>query len=94
MRRFRPFVERGAVGGRRRIAGNNHGEAFALGPTFSYNPGAGILLNAHWVYEVFTYNRKKATRYGSGRRCVFKSARRLAWFPPVNRTRRRQCYAA
>ena len=59
MRRFRPFVERGAVGGRRRIAANNHGEAFALGPTISYNPGADILLNARWVHEVFTYNRKQ-----------------------------------
>jgi hypothetical protein len=37
----------------------NHGEAFALGPTISYNPSADILLNAHWVHELFAYNRKQ-----------------------------------
>jgi hypothetical protein len=37
----------------------NHGEAFALGPVVSYNPASNVFLNAHWVHELFTYNRKQ-----------------------------------
>ena len=37
----------------------NHGEAFALGPVVSYNPAANVFLNAHWVHDLFTYNRKQ-----------------------------------
>jgi hypothetical protein len=37
----------------------NRGQAFALGPTVSYNPTDDLLLNAHWVHELFSYNRKQ-----------------------------------
>jgi hypothetical protein len=37
----------------------NRGETFALGPTISYNPTENVFLNAHWVHEVFSYNRKQ-----------------------------------
>ena len=37
----------------------NRGETFALGPTISYNPTEDVFLNAHWVHEVFSYNRKQ-----------------------------------
>jgi hypothetical protein len=37
----------------------NRGETFALGPTISFNPTENMFLNAHWVHEIFSYNRKQ-----------------------------------
>lgn len=41
----------------------NRGEAFAIGPTISYNPAPNIFLNFHFVHDVFAYDREQKEQF-------------------------------